>query len=52
MKLENGMFGVTDILIIGFTDNMEKVFEVLHLCMKKQIEEDCQTVLSEFEERT
>lgn len=50
MKVADGVFGVTDTVLGGFTDNMEKAFEVLPLRTQNQIEEDYQAVLSEFEE--
>lgn len=49
-KVADDVFGVINTVLGGFTDKMEKAFEVSPLRTRNQIEEDYQEVLSEFGE--
>ena len=50
MKVADGVFGVTDTVLGGFTNCLEEAYDTLPLRTKKQIEADHQTVLTALEE--
>ena len=50
MKVTDGVFGVTDTVLGGFTNCLEEAYDTLPLRTKKQIEADHQTVLTALEE--
>lgn len=50
MKVADGVFGITDMVLGGFTNRLEEAYDNLPLRTKNQIELDHQSVLSELEE--
>lgn len=50
MKVADGVFGVTDTVLGGFTNQLEEAYDTLPLRTQKQIEADHQTVLTKLEE--
>lgn len=50
MKVADGVFGVTDMVLGGFTNRLEEAYDTLPLRTKNQIEADHQSVLSAMEE--
>lgn len=50
MKVADGVFGVTDTVLGGFTNRLEEAYDTLPLRTQKQIEADHQTVLTTLED--
>ena len=50
MKVADGVFGVTDTVLGGFTNRLEEAYDTLPLRTKKQIEAEHQAILSKCKE--